>query len=93
MWGIFLVVRSLALLFEGIEFLAEGTHGIMAICHRAVVTSVRRVAEHPWFELVTGLLVLAAGFLFGLIQLLKFAPHLFTSLEVIGEADPAGRKH
>ncbi len=195
--GIFLVVRSLALLFEGIEFIAEGTHGIMAICHRAVATSVRRVAEHPLFELLTGLLVLAAGLieayevlerghfgeggaawlgivllglsmlakgflglvdallivghssslsrpvwlerldrtfrhprfevlvavvvivtgvweefiveakeadaallqtnhtiiLFGLIQLLKFAPHLFTSLEVIGEADPAGRHH
>jgi len=29
-------------------------------------------------------------FLFGLIQLLKFAPHLFVSLEVIGDADRAG---
>lgn len=188
--GIFLVVRSLALLFEGIEFIAEGSHGIMAVCHRAVARSVRRVAEHPLFELLTGLLVLAAGFieayevlerghfgeggaawlgivllglsmlakgclglvdallivgrrslarpvwlerldrtirhprfevlvavvviatgvweefiveareadsallqtnhtiiLFGVVQLLKFAPHLFTSLEVIGEAD------
>ena len=62
MLGIFLVVRSLALLFEGIEFIAEGGRGIMAICHHAVVASVRRVAEHPLFELLTALLVLAAGF-------------------------------
>jgi len=60
--GIFLVVRSLALLLEGIEFIAEGAHDIMAICGNAVVASVRRVAEHPLFELLTALLVLAAGF-------------------------------
>ncbi len=60
--GVFLVVRSLALLFEGIELVAEGGRGVMAICHHAVVATVRRVAEHPLFELLTALLVLAAGF-------------------------------
>ncbi len=30
--GAFLVVRSLALLFEGIEFIAEGARGIKALC-------------------------------------------------------------
>ena len=60
--GIFLVVRSLALLFESVEFIAEGAHGIMAICGRALVASVHRVANHPLFEMITGLLVLSAGF-------------------------------
>jgi hypothetical protein len=195
--GIFLVVRSLALLFEGFEFIAEGTRGIVALCCNAVVASINKVAKHPLFELLTGMLLLAAGFieayevlerghfgeggvawfgmallglsmlakallglldallvvehssslsrpawleklahifrhprfevlvavvvivtgvweefiveateadaallqtnhtiiLFGLIQLLKFAPHLFTSLEVIADADRAGRPH
>ena len=60
--GVFLVVRSVALLFEGIEFIAEGARGIKAVCHRTIVAPVRRVAEQPWFELLTALLVLAAAF-------------------------------
>ena len=60
--GIFLVVRSLALLLEGLEFIAEGAHDIMAICGNAVMASVHRVAEHPLFELLAALMVLAAGF-------------------------------
>jgi len=60
--GVFLVVRSLALLFEGIEFIAEGARGFKALCDRAVLAPVRRVAEQPWFELLTALLLLAAGF-------------------------------
>ncbi|MCG8433402.1 MAG: hypothetical protein MJA83_05170 [Gammaproteobacteria bacterium] len=59
--GVFLVIRSFAVLMESVELIAEGSHGFLKICHTVIVEKLCAVARNPSFELLTALFLLSAG--------------------------------